>query len=188
MLRAAATNTEWNFHDPKALDALKLKMLDITGWVDDGGIINREPPKPETQVNVQLLSRNPDTGEVNLKITPVNGNKVLYELGHNSPSSASMDVAETEGGERLIKFEGTVQGVIIDVFANDESASLSYSAEGSTQYTGEDIKTLLEKLQGVMKGSQVSISVEEVNYKRGQQLIDWLAEVGRQLQPGEVRQ
>jgi hypothetical protein len=330
VLRAAATNTEWNFHDPKALDALKLKMLDITGWVDDGGIINREPPKPETQVNVQLLSRNPDTGEVNLKITPVNGNKVLYELGHNSPSSASMDVAETEGGysrfstsdmrvtfacidsrgehdqgsvyvwentlqlkheviqqgdkwrvelkavpggaeiryttdgsdpgslgarydsafevpassrfvqaiatkdgiqsrlekidmdqyrdkkvviepskpltwnthqqgtlsakaafdfiERLIKFKGTVQGVIIDVFANDESASLSYSAEGSTQYTGEEIKTLLEKLQGVMKGSQVSISVEEVKFQLGQQLTDWLAEVGRQLQPGEVRQ
>ena len=330
VLRAAATNTEWNFHDPKALEALKIKMLDMSGWVDDGGIINREPPKPETQVNIQLLSRNPDTGEVNLKITPVNGNKVLYELGHNSPSSASMDVAETEGGysrfstsdmrvtfacidsrgehdqgsvyvwentlqlkheviqqgdkwqvelkavpggaeiryttdgsdpgslgarydsafevpassrfvqaiatkdgiqsrlekidmdqyrdkkvviepskpltwnthqqgtlsakaafdfiERLIKFEGTVQGVIIDVFANDESASLSYSAEGSTQYTGEEIKTLLEKLQGVMKGSQVSISVEEVKFQRGQLLIDWLAEVGRQLQPGEVRQ
>jgi hypothetical protein len=45
-----------------------------------------------------LLSRNPDTGEVNLKITPVNGNKVLYELGHNLPSSASMDVAKTGGG------------------------------------------------------------------------------------------
>ena len=330
VLRTAATNTEWNFHDPKALEALKIKMLDMGAWVDDGGIINREPPKPETQVNIQLLSRNPDTGEVNLKITPVNGNKVLYELGHNSPSSASMDVAETEGGysrfstsdmrvtfacidsrgehdqgsvyvwentlqlkheviqqgdkwrvelkavpggaeiryttdgsdpgslgarydsafevpassrfvqaiatkdgiqsrlekidmdqyrdkkvviepskpltwnthqqgtlsakaafdfiERLIKFEGTVQGVIIDVFANDESASLSYSAEGSTQYTGEEIKTLLEKLQGVMKGSQVSISVEEVKFQRGQQLTDWLAEVGRQLQPGEVRQ
>lgn len=330
VLRAAATNTEWNFHDPKALEALKIKMLDMGAWVDDGGIINREPPKPETQVNVQLLSRNPDTGEVNLKVTPVNGNKVLYELGHNSPSSASMDVAETEGGysrfstsdmrvtfacidtrcehdqgsvyvwentlqlkheviqqgdkwqvelkavpggaeiryttdgsdpgslgarydsafevpassrfvqaiatkdgiqsrlekidmdqyrdkkvvieplkpltwnthqqgtlsakavfdfiERLIKFKGTVQGVIIDVFANDESASLSYSAEGSTQYTGEEIKTLLEKLQGVMKGSQVSISVEEVKFQRGQLLIDWLAEVGRQLQPGEVRQ
>jgi len=330
VLRTAAANTEWNFHDPKALEALKIKMLDMGAWVDDGGIINREPPKPETQVNVQLLSRNIDTGEVNLKITPVNGNKVLYELGHNSPSSASMDVAETEGGysrfstsdmrvtfacidsrgehdqgsvyvwentlqlkheviqqgdkwrvelkavpggaeiryttdgsdpgslgarydsafevpassrfvqaiaskdgiqsrlekidmdqyrdkkvviepskpltwnthqqgtlsakaafdfiERLIKFEGTVQGVIIDVFANDESASLSYSAEGSTQYTGEEIKTLLEKLQGVMKGSQVSISVEEVKFQRGQLLIDWLAEVGRQLQPGEVRQ
>jgi ubiquinone biosynthesis protein UbiJ len=81
--------------------------------------------------------------------------------------------------ERLIKYEGTVQGVIIDVFANDESASLSYSAEGSTQYTGEEIKTLLEKLQGVMNGSKVSISVEEVKFQRGQLLIDWLAEVGR---------
>lgn len=330
VLRAAATNTEWNFHDPKALDALKSKMLELSAWVDDGGIINREPPKPETQVNIQVLSRNPDTGEANLKITPVNGDKVLYELGNNLPSSASMDIAETEGGysrfstsdmrvtflcldsrgehdqgsvyiwentlqlkheviqqgddwqvelkavpagaeiryttdgsdpnslgasyesafdvpascrfvqaiatkdgiqsrlekidmdqyrdnkvviepakpltwntrdqgnlsakaafdfiERLIKFEGTMQGVIIDVFANDDSASLTYSAEGSTKYTGEEIKTLLEKLQGVMKGSQVSISVEEVKFQRGQQLIDWLAQMNRQLQPGEVRQ
>jgi hypothetical protein len=330
VLRTAATNTEWNFHDPKALDALKLKMLDISAWVDDGGIINREPPKPETQVNYQVLSRNPDTGEVSLKITPVNGDKVLYELGNNTPSLASMDVGETEGGysrfttrdmritflcidsrgehdqgsvytwenilqlkheviqlgdnwqvelkavpagaeiryttdgsdpgslgarydsafdvmascrfvqaiaikdgiqsrlekidmdqyrdkkvviepsrpltwdtrplgnlsakaavdfiEYLIKFEGTVQGVIIDVFANDDSASLSYSAEGSTKYTGEEIKTIKEKLQSVMNGSQVSISIEEVKFQRGQQLIDWLAEVGRQLQPGEVRQ
>lgn len=330
VLRAAATNTEWNFHDPKALDALKSKMLELSAWVDDGGIINREPPKPETQVNIQVLSRNLDTGEANLKITPVNGDKVLYELGNNLPSSASLDIAETEGGysrfstsdmrvtflcidsrgehdqgsvyiwenilqlkheviqqgddwqvelkavpagaeiryttdgsdpnslgasyesafdvpascrfvqaiatkdgihsrlekidmdqyrdnkvviepakpltwntrdqgnlsakaafdfiERLIKFEGTMQGVIIDVFANDESASLTYSAEGSTKYTGEEIKTLLEKLQGVMKGSQVSISVEEVKFQRGQQLIDWLAQMNRQLQPGEVRQ
>ena len=29
VLRTAATNTEWNFHDPKALDALKIKMLDM---------------------------------------------------------------------------------------------------------------------------------------------------------------
>lgn len=330
VLRAAATNTEWNFHDPKALDTLKSKMLELSGWLDDGGIINREPPKPETQVNVQVLSRNPDTGEANLKITPVNGDKVLYELGNNLPSSASMDIAETEGGysrfstsdmrvtflcvdsrnehdqgsvytwentlqlkheviqqgddwqvelkavpagaeiryttdgsdpgslgaryesafdvptscrfvqamatkdgipsrlekidmdqyrdkkvviepakpltwntreqgnlsakaafdfiERLIKFEGTMQGVIIDVFANDESASLTYSAEGSTKFTGEEIKMLLEKLQGVMNGSQVSISVEEVKFQRGQQLIDWLAEMNRQLHPGEVRQ
>ncbi|WP_431064813.1 DUF499 domain-containing protein [Methylotuvimicrobium sp.] len=330
VLRAAATNTEWNFHDPKALDALKSKMLDMTVWVDDGGIINREPPKPETQVNVQVLSRNTDTGEANLKITPVNGDKVLYEIGDVCPSNASLDVAETEGGysrfstsdmrvsflcidsrsehdlgsvyvwentlqlkheviqqgddwlveleavpcgaeiryttdgsdpgtigalyegefevatscryvqaiaskdgirsrlekidmdqyreqkiiieptkpltwntrnlrslsakaafdfiDRLIKFEGTAQGLIIDVFANDETASINYSAEGSAKYSGENIKSILEKLQGVMKGSQVSISIEEVKFQRGQQLIDWLAEIGRQLQPGEVRQ
>ncbi|CAA9889445.1 hypothetical protein METHB2_1000015 [Candidatus Methylobacter favarea] len=45
-----------------------------------------------------MLSRNSDTGEANLKITPVNGDKVLYELGNSLLSSASMDVAETEGG------------------------------------------------------------------------------------------
>jgi hypothetical protein len=49
VLRVAATNTEWNFHDPKALEALKIKMLYMGAWVDDGGIINREPPKKESR-------------------------------------------------------------------------------------------------------------------------------------------
>ncbi|CAA9889444.1 hypothetical protein METHB2_1000014 [Candidatus Methylobacter favarea] len=48
--------------------------------------------------------------------------------------------------ERLIKFEGRVKGVIMDVFANDDSASLTYSTEGSTKYTGDEIKTIVEKL------------------------------------------
>ena len=46
------------------------------------------------QVNVQQLSRDPDTGECILKITPINGDKVLYELGGEQPSSASGDVAD----------------------------------------------------------------------------------------------
>jgi hypothetical protein len=90
--------------------------------------------------------------------------------------------------EQLIKYEGTAQGLIMDVFANDDSASLTYSTEASFTCTGEDIKAILDKLQGVMKGSRVSISVEEVKFQRGQQLTDWLAERGHQLQPGEVRQ
>jgi Protein of unknown function (DUF499)/Fn3 associated len=330
VLRAAATNTEWNFHEPKALDALRSKMLDMNAWVDDGGIINREPPKPATQVNIQQLSRDPNTGEANLRITPINGDKVLYEIGDSSPSSASMDVAETDGGfsrfstsdmrvtflcvdsrgiheegavchwentlvlkheviqqgdtwrvelkavpsgaairyttdgsdpkslgaiydspfevsatsrfvqaiatkdsiyspveqidliqyrekkvvieplkpitwkmhdqgtlsakaafdfiERLVKFNGVAQGLIIDVFANDDSASLTYSSEASFAYSGTDIKEVLEKLQSAMKGSQVSLSVEEVKFQQGQLLIDWLAEVGQQLNPGEIRQ
>ena len=90
--------------------------------------------------------------------------------------------------ERLIKYQGTAHSLIMDVFANDESAVITYSTEGSSIYTGEEIKAVLEKLQGVMKGSQVSISIEEVKFQRGQQLIDWFREVGHQIQPGEVRQ
>lgn len=328
--RAAATNTDWNFHDPQALDTLRNSLIDMGAWIDDGGIINREPPKPHTQVNIQVLSRNQETGEANLKITPINGSKVLYELGDSSPSSASLDVSETEGGysrftssdmrvsfvciderdeheqgevyvwentlqlkheviqkgeqwevefkavpnpaeiryttdgsdpvslgaiydspfqipaacrfvqaiatkegiqshvekidmeqyrqkkvvieatkpliwktefqgtlsakavfdfiERLIKYEGIAQGIIIDVFANDDSASVSYSAEEIAKFTGEQVKSILEKLQAIMNGSQVSLSVEQVKFEKGQQLIDWLAEIGRQVQPGQISQ
>ena len=96
--RAAAVNTAWQFHDPAALNQLKQKMMDQGGWADEGGVINIEPPKPRTQVNVQQLSRNGDTGECILKITPINGDKVLYEIGSDMPSAASMDVAEAHGG------------------------------------------------------------------------------------------
>ena len=276
------------------------------------------------------LSRNSDTGEASLKITPVNGNKVLYEIGESTPSTGSLDIAETKGGysgftssdmrisfvciddrdeheqgeilvwqntlqlkhevvqqgdqwtvefkavpnpaeiryttdgsdpaslgaiydslfqiptgcrfvqaiaikegiqsgieridmeqyrqkkvvieplnsltwktqsqgtmsakavfdfiERLIKYEGVAHGIIIDVFANDDSASVSYSAEATARFSGEQIKKILEKLQAVMEGSQVSLSVEQVKFEKGQQLIDWLAEIGRQVQPGEIAQ
>jgi len=90
--------------------------------------------------------------------------------------------------ERLIKYEGVAHGIIIDVFANDDSASVSYSAEATARFSGEQIKKILEKLQAVMEGSQVSLSVEQVKFEKGQQLIDWLAEIGRQVQPGEIAQ
>jgi hypothetical protein len=90
--------------------------------------------------------------------------------------------------ERLVKFNGAAQGLILDVFANDDSASLTYSSEASFVYSGTDIKDVLEKLQSAMKGSQVSLSVEEVKFQQGQLLIDWLSEVEQQLNPGEIRQ
>ena len=90
--------------------------------------------------------------------------------------------------ERLCKYEATALGIIIDIFANDDTASLTYSTEGKTQFSGEQIKSTLSQLQGVMQGSQVSISVEQVRFAQGQNLIDWLAETGHQVQPGEITQ
>ncbi|UYM15195.1 DUF499 domain-containing protein [Endozoicomonas euniceicola] len=328
--RAAAVNTAWQFHDPSALNQLKQRMLDQGGWADEGGSINLEPPKPVTQVNVQQLSRNHDTGECTLKITPINGDKVLYELGGEKPSSASMDVADHHGGygrfttrdmklsflcidskneheqgeaytwtntidlkyrpyqvgsdwmmefdaipdgeiryttdgsdpkvhgaayagafpvpascrylmafgekdgvqslvekidmdqyrekkvvidpakpaiwncrdtiksvtakrafdfvERLKKFGGEAQSIDLQVLANDDSAEIAYTGSAEYKVKGDELGSVIEKLQSLMQGSQIVISAEEVKFDQGQQLIDWFADLKRQPNPGEVRQ
>lgn len=91
--RRAATITNWQFHRADALDVLKKTALDQNIWKDEGGIINKGPfPPPQTEVKIQRLSRNDDTGEAILKITPVHGDLVYYETGNSEPTTASMKV------------------------------------------------------------------------------------------------
>ncbi|MCH6265088.1 DUF499 domain-containing protein [Neobacillus citreus] len=85
-----ATTTSWSWHHPKALDDLKSECLKKGIWVEEGGYLDKEPPAPETSVNVRELEhlRDPVTGEVVLKITPQNGDKVYYEInGDATPGS-----------------------------------------------------------------------------------------------------
>jgi hypothetical protein len=53
------------------LEELKKQMLEQEVWVDEGEAINTEPPPPETSVGIKEVSRDDDTGEVTLKISPV---------------------------------------------------------------------------------------------------------------------
>jgi len=39
-----------------------------------------------------------------------------------------------------------------------------------------------------MDGSQIFLSIERIEFERGQQLLDWVADARTQLQPGEVSQ
>jgi len=39
-----------------------------------------------------------------------------------------------------------------------------------------------------MGGSQVFMTIEQVQFDKGQQLLDWIAEAKSKLQPGEVNQ
>ncbi|HEY9768519.1 MAG TPA: DUF499 domain-containing protein [Coleofasciculaceae cyanobacterium] len=101
--RRAATNTDWNFHHPKALDELKKQMLEQEIWIDEGGAINTQPPPPETSVGVKEISRDDETGEVTLKISPIYGDDVKYEIGESEPTSASCSVANAPGGFKAFK-------------------------------------------------------------------------------------
>ncbi len=101
--RRAATQTDWNFHHPRALEELKKQMLEREVWVDEGGAINTQPPPPETSVRIKEISRDEDTGEVTLKISPIYGDEVRYEIGDREPTTASSSVANAPGGYKVFK-------------------------------------------------------------------------------------
>lgn len=86
-----ATTTSWSWHHPKALEDLKNDSIKKGLWVEQGGYLDKEPPKPETVVLVREVYRNDDTGEVTLKLTPQNGDKVYYEINGDA-TLASLEV------------------------------------------------------------------------------------------------
>ena len=323
--RRAATLTTWQFHRPDALSNLKNTAISQDIWRDEGGYINKGPfPPPETDVKIQRISRNDDNGETTLKITPVHGDKVYYEIGDTGPTKSSMrveafngfkirdlkarficvdskgkhvqgkaetwqntinlkyrvyqqgedwmvelkayprgDIRYTTNGsdpkslgatydapfpvpkdcqfvlavahrdgvvspeekieieqyktktvkldpgkaakwkrrhhnltaraafefmERLKKFSGIAYGVTIDVQANDEKQDISYSAADNFSLDGEYFEKLVKQLQGMMSGSQIFLSIERIEFERGQFLLDWIADAKSKLRLGEVIQ
>ena len=80
--RRAATNPAWQWHRPDALDKLKADCLHQEVWRENGGYVEKGPfPKPATQVKLQELSRDDDTGRVKLRATPINGDTIYVEIG-----------------------------------------------------------------------------------------------------------
>ncbi|NLJ18207.1 DUF499 domain-containing protein [Globicatella sulfidifaciens] len=90
-----ATTTSWSWHHPKALEELKNECLRKGIWVEEGGYLDKEPPAPETAVNVREIHRDEDTGEVTLKIVPQNGDKVYYEINGDA-TTGSLEVKDLD--------------------------------------------------------------------------------------------
>jgi hypothetical protein len=96
--RRAATLTTWQFHRPDALESLRKTASEQDVWRDEEGYVDKGPfPPPQTQVKIQRISRNDDNGEATLKITPVHGDTVYYEIGDAEPTTASMRVEAFNG-------------------------------------------------------------------------------------------
>lgn len=85
-----ATNTSWSWHPADALEDMMREALRKGIWVEEGGYLDKEPPAPETGVNVREQFRDPNTGEVTLKITPQNGDKVHYEINGDATTGSSL--------------------------------------------------------------------------------------------------
>jgi hypothetical protein len=92
--RRAAQDPTWLLHDPRALDDLKQDLVTRDQWRDLGnGFVQRGPfPQPPTSVSVQVLSRDPNTGETRLRVTPRHADRVrVAEDGVATPYSTELD-------------------------------------------------------------------------------------------------
>jgi hypothetical protein len=81
--KRAATQTNWQWHRPDALDALKGECIHKDYWRDDqGGFIKKGPfPKGQAEVRIQKVVRDDETGVVKLRLTPVNADVIYADVG-----------------------------------------------------------------------------------------------------------
>lgn len=92
--KRAAINPQWQWHRKDALDALKDDLVHKEVWREDNaGYVDRSPPPPKTTtIQYQERSRDEDTGAVELKLTPVNGDTVYAEIGGEAtPASQKVE-------------------------------------------------------------------------------------------------
>ncbi|MCU7550395.1 DUF499 domain-containing protein [Chitinophagaceae bacterium LB-8] len=104
----AAMNTKWQWHKQDALDQLKDDMIFKGQWKSDGSNwVEKGPfPLPVTEVRIQKIARDEDTGETTLKITPVNGDTVYYEVGGTATTASAKikDYKEFKSKDLAVSF------------------------------------------------------------------------------------
>lgn len=95
--RRSATNAQWQWHIPSALDSLKTKMLLEDAWRENGGLVDKGPfAPPVTSVRPQELKRDEATGEALLRLLPVHADKVHYEIGGTAATTGSALVPDLQ--------------------------------------------------------------------------------------------
>ncbi len=106
--RRAATNSAWQWHMPDALDHLKTDTIFKDVWREEGGYVDKGPfPQPETSVTVQDLQGNDETGEAMLRVTPVHGDAVYWDVGGEATTaSARLEGKEFSTRELRVSFLG----------------------------------------------------------------------------------
>ncbi|HOD39836.1 MAG TPA: DUF499 domain-containing protein [Candidatus Wallbacteria bacterium] len=93
----AATNISWQWHITNALEKLRDDCLKKGLWREHGGYIEKPPfPKEKTDVMIQEISRDDNTGEALLKIIPKYGDRVFYEIG--GPATTGSNAVENFDG------------------------------------------------------------------------------------------
>lgn len=92
--RKAASTTTWPLHSPRALESLRSDCVKRGLWREQGQYVEKGPfPKPSTSVAVRELSRDED-GVTWLRVEPLHGDTVHFEIGQRDPTTASTRVAD----------------------------------------------------------------------------------------------
>ncbi|HEY9786570.1 MAG TPA: DUF499 domain-containing protein [Candidatus Obscuribacterales bacterium] len=92
--KRAAMNTRWQWHRTDALDLLKDDLVSKDQWRENDGYVEKPPfPKPQTSVLYQEMHRDDDTGLTTLKLSPVYGDTIYYEIG-KGVTTGSQKVAD----------------------------------------------------------------------------------------------
>ncbi len=104
--RRAATNPAWQWHIPSALDSLKEDCMYKDTWREDGGFVDKGPfPQPKTSVQIREVQRDDNTGEVTLRVTPIHGDTIYWEVGGQaSTASARLEGDVLETAELRVSF------------------------------------------------------------------------------------
>ncbi|MDM8543279.1 DUF499 domain-containing protein [Desulfococcaceae bacterium HSG9] len=159
-----------------------------------GAVYNSPFPVPESSSFVLAIARRggissdqekivvSDYRKNTVKVDP--GLKTVWKHKHNHLTAREAYAFM----ERLKKFQGTAYGVTIDIQSNDDDQDISYSAAESFGIHGENIETIVKQLQTVMRGSQIILNIQRIEFEKGQQLSDWVADAKIRLLPGEVSQ
>lgn len=117
-----------------------------------------------------------------VKIEP--GQKTIWKRKHSNLTTKDAYAFM----ERVKKFQGTAYGVTIDIQSNKDDQDISYTAADNFGIHGEEFEKIVRQLQSVMEGSQIFINIERIEFEKGQQLLDWIADAKSSLSPGEVSQ
>lgn len=197
VITRAAINTAWQWHHPGALNSLKDEMVSKDKWRVNGKYIDKGPfPEPTTDVQVQEKSRDDNTGEVCLKITPVHGDMVYYDDGPNvtadSPrvedlhafKTSEMEISflcadssgQHETGQPSIwknritlkkKIYGDNNKKRVELQSAPPGAVIKYSTDGSNPQTGGG---LYDGIFIIQKPTSIVLAVAEINEIYSEQL------------------
>ena len=94
ILERMATDTAFPWYHPKQMDELKKKCLNNDTWREICGYVVKGPfEKEPTDVSIEQIDYNEKTYEFTLKVKPIRGDRVYYEIGAE-PTSASNEVQQ----------------------------------------------------------------------------------------------
>lgn len=130
----AATETSWQWMMPNALDELKKECIRRDLWRENGGYIEKGPFRKEsTDVSVEQIDYDDETGEFTYRVKAKYGDKVYYDFGADATtSSLEVNLAEPFKTKELV-----TSFLCVDSTYNPEVEGIGHPTGDPINVTGE---------------------------------------------------